>query len=626
VPAFTLTPERVQVNVEGLAETITGTRVAATPNDPNSPPQLNGQPDHLRFTFDDDQLSPEVDYRQRQILIYPRDGYEALFQGPDVELFQRDVNTLTLLAVRRPEVVTGTIPVIPASTGSQAFHSNINYPTFPGGIGTRFITAYAQDEGPIDNDDFFYTFQGGTVDERYFVMIFYPVSVKDWQGAASAEEAARFLESVPADGFTPSLIQLDAMVQSLHIQSPREAAAPAKGLGFGVGAVRVDAGSLANSITGTRVTAVPNDPNVPPFMNGNPEFLRFSFGDDRLTPDVGIDERQILIYPVDTYRDLFQGQELDQFNKDISTTIELLTTRPQTVTGVIPVLPYFGASQGMQAQVRTIDSPSGAGVRFITFYSQDAIPITNDNIFYTYQGMTPDGKYRISMIYPIDAKGIPNSDSPEETTAYLNSLAAADFTPSLDALDSMAQSIRVNVPGRAASLRPASEITSTLAITFTPKIPEASQDGVCFSNSLRSSRPDAWRCNVENGIYDPCFTAADGQTVVCGQAPIFTSPDAGFKLDLQQPLPPAIQPSPNDDIDPWMIRTQDGNLCVLMSGATAQALGKPVRFGCIDGSVVLGDAIRIGDVDWVEIVRAEEGAESLNVTSTKPVAVIGAWR
>jgi hypothetical protein len=625
-----LTTDRIQVNVFDLADSVTGTVVPATPNNPNEPPQLNGAPEHVRFAFGDDQLSADVAPRERQILVYPLRDYLNLFEGDDRARWAQDFATLARLAIRQPDVVTETIPIVPAFNASQVFRSNVSYLQFPGGVGVRFITGLAQDDIPFNNDNIFYTFQGFTTDLRERISVFYPVSVENWDGAPNADEAAKFLETVPDDGFEPNLATLDAMVESLQVLTPREARAPATGLALGVDQVRLDAGVLADGITGEVVPSVANNPNEPPTLNGNPDYLRYRFGDDPAIEFSGPAQRQLLVYPVDAFRALFEGEQLERFDADQQTLINLVSERPLTLTdvltGEIPVLPSLGAAQVLRAQTNYLDPVSGAGVRFVTFYAQDASPITNDGLFYTYQGLTSDGRYRISLFYPIEAKDIPGVASPEETTAYLDGLTSADFTPSLDELDAMVRSLRVGTYGAAASLIPPQQITTTEVLTFTPNVPELTRDGACFTNSLVSERADAWRCTSGESIYDPCFTAADGETIVCGQAPIFTEDDDGFVVNLTQPLPPAVVPSELDDIDPWMLLLQDGNLCAALSGATSGALGRQVRFGCLDGGVILGDPVRIGDIVWVDEVRADEGPQDLIITSAKASEVIAMWR
>jgi hypothetical protein len=67
----------------------------------------------------------------------------------------------------------------------------------------------------------------------------------------------------------------------------------------------------------------------------------------------------------------------------------------------IPFVPIFNAAQMMQAQVTHLDFRNGQGVRFITQYSQGAIPVSNDSAFYAFIGLSDDGAYLISATMPI---------------------------------------------------------------------------------------------------------------------------------------------------------------------------------------------------------------------------------
>jgi hypothetical protein len=67
----------------------------------------------------------------------------------------------------------------------------------------------------------------------------------------------------------------------------------------------------------------------------------------------------------------------------------------------IPFVPIFNAAQMMQAQVTHLNFRNGKGVRFITQYSQGAIPISNDSAFYAFIGISDDGAYLVSATMPI---------------------------------------------------------------------------------------------------------------------------------------------------------------------------------------------------------------------------------
>jgi putative hemolysin len=126
----------------------------------------------------------------------------------------------------------------------------------------------------------------------------------------------------------------------------------------------------------------------------------------------------------------------------------------------IPFLPLFNAAQVFHTQVEFLDFQSGSGVRFLTQYDQAYLPINNYELFYTFQGMTADGAYYVAAIFPVSNPGLPadstglTEENFDEFVAgfqeYLSDLAtnlnaqdAANFTPNLDLLDALVQSIKV---------------------------------------------------------------------------------------------------------------------------------------------------------------------------------------
>ena len=138
----------------------------------------------------------------------------------------------------------------------------------------------------------------------------------------------------------------------------------------------------------------------------------------------------------------------------------LLTTRPAAPDNEIPLLPLINAAQVFHTQVKYLDFQNGKGVRFITHYSQDMRPIMNENIFYTFQGLTHDGKYYVAVNVPISAAGLSN-DSPtedwqtfneryqdylRETVSRLDALSSNDFEPNLEVLDAVVKSLAINAP------------------------------------------------------------------------------------------------------------------------------------------------------------------------------------
>jgi len=127
----------------------------------------------------------------------------------------------------------------------------------------------------------------------------------------------------------------------------------------------------------------------------------------------------------------------------------------------LPLLPTFNAAEMFQARYKVIPFTSGNGIRYMTLLAQFDAPINNKELFYTYQGLTQDGKYWISAILPINNPILPaNGDNPPggqswdqftndystyiaDLTNQLNSQVSGNFTPSLDMLDALVASITI---------------------------------------------------------------------------------------------------------------------------------------------------------------------------------------
>ncbi|MGE5464465.1 MAG: leucine-rich repeat domain-containing protein [Syntrophothermus sp.] len=189
-----------------------------------------------------------------------------------------------------------------------------------------------------------------------------------------------------------------------------------------------------------------------------PESIRFTITGSKeqalaQSSRVGIAvQPQILIYPAQEYG------ALSEFAKaKIEGMQAVLKARPSIPEGELPFLPLVNAAQVFHAQNKYIDFQNGSGMRFITEYSQDISPVTNRNLFYTFQGLTEDGSSYLSVYFPITAKGL--SDEPEivdwdafsagyqgyltQTVNDLNALSSDEFEPDLEGLDQVIQSMRV---------------------------------------------------------------------------------------------------------------------------------------------------------------------------------------
>lgn len=203
--------------------------------------------------------------------------------------------------------------------------------------------------------------------------------------------------------------------------------------------VTIDLQVIAAKFSGKVVPATPNQRKAPPFMNGVPEHLQFAFGNDHLSEAVRYRERQLLLYPINAYRELFGSTSREQakFDNKVKLLQQLIANSSESLTDVILVLPPIESIQVFWSQIRYLAFADGAGVRFVTRYAMEASPTTNENIFYTFQGLTSDGRYYIAVFYPVTARGLPETAAISTTTNFLNRLASAGITPDLAKLDDM---------------------------------------------------------------------------------------------------------------------------------------------------------------------------------------------
>ncbi|HSM25096.1 MAG TPA: hypothetical protein VK856_09560, partial [Anaerolineaceae bacterium] len=160
---------------------------------------------------------------------------------------------------------------------------------------------------------------------------------------------------------------------------------------------------------------------------------------------------QIFIYPV---------AELGLYNANAAQAAEDLENLldDQAVGETLPFLPLFNAAQVMHAQVEFLDFQNGKGVRFLTQFDQAPIPINNYELIYTFQGLTNDGKYYIAAIFPVTHPDLPENNRvgidqefvPEqfaaemaESVEKLDKLPMSSFSPDLNQLDTLIQSIEI---------------------------------------------------------------------------------------------------------------------------------------------------------------------------------------
>jgi hypothetical protein len=93
-------------------------------------------------------------------------------------------------------------------------------------------------------------------------------------------------------------------------------------------------------------------------------------------------------------------------------------------------------------------------------YGQDVYPVDNQNMIFTYQGLTSDGRFYITANLPLTHFGLPFDGSTvmgdymtfhenwdtyiADTVAWLNAQDPANFFPDITILDEMMASFEIN--------------------------------------------------------------------------------------------------------------------------------------------------------------------------------------
>lgn len=149
---------------------------------------------------------------------------------------------------------------------------------------------------------------------------------------------------------------------------------------------------------------------------------------------------------------------------------QLLTDRPDLAAFTRPngeapdpaltMLPPSNAQQMFRAQAQYITFAEGSGVRYLTQLSQGPGPINNQELFYTFQGLTNDGATYVAAYFPVSLADLLDSAriSDEEfatimedwqgyvdqTVGLLTDQPTAAFTPDLAVLDALINSLTVS--------------------------------------------------------------------------------------------------------------------------------------------------------------------------------------
>lgn len=156
---------------------------------------------------------------------------------------------------------------------------------------------------------------------------------------------------------------------------------------------------------------------------------------------------------------IFRAAEYAQYTENSASIINEMKSL-QYVDGQ-PLPEKLGSD--FMAQIHAVNFKNGHGVRYLTQVFMNFQAVNNTELHYYYQGITEDGKYYVQAILPINAPflatdGDPNGPLPtdgipfngDDFSGYLNTVAQKlnstdtfSFTPYLEHLDAMIESMQV---------------------------------------------------------------------------------------------------------------------------------------------------------------------------------------
>jgi hypothetical protein len=444
-----------------VAADSTGTVYKAKPISADAP-FWDKMPEHYYFIFKDYQHANSM--HLPRVYIWPIAEYIDENPGfePTVTLLQ------TLLAQSATtDLATADLPFPPIFNAAKIVNLKPEYLDFQNGRGLRYLTFFSQAASPITNYGLFYTFQGITTDGLYYINAILPVGQSelheddsDFQIDAAfynyyetyLAQAQMQVNEALDDSFTPDLASLDAMISSMSVFPSITADSV-----YSQYADFYRASILLNSTLGLD------------YEQDNSEATTGDGSDMPSSIHPYLGGLSLIGYPLQEQFHkprifAFDVEEYIAMDPRVTSSVDALKAilsaenTPIPTDGALPFFPLFPAAQVFHTQGRILYVQNGGGLRYLTMYSQALLPVDNFSLFYTFQGLSKDQKTYVIAILPIKASILPETGAQPadiqafidnyatyigEVGANLDALPAEQFTPNLDEIDRMIETIRL---------------------------------------------------------------------------------------------------------------------------------------------------------------------------------------
>ena len=188
--------------------------------------------------------------------------------------------------------------------------------------------------------------------------------------------------------------------------------------------VTINSFNLPYSYQPNLVLETPYDNSQPPGPMGLPQHIQINFG---VTSPSEVQPGDPIFYiiPKAAYLEMWDAAG-DPGVKNTMSLLEIaLNEQPTPIpTSGMPVLPneQVTGHNDLAVQGRYFSFVRGYGLRFVGRFNQDPNPVTNEGLFYIFQGFSQDGNYFYAFFYPVTAGVLPNTaaDVSEDETNRFN--------------------------------------------------------------------------------------------------------------------------------------------------------------------------------------------------------------
>jgi hypothetical protein len=240
-----------------------------------------------------------------------------------------------------------------------------------------------------------------------------------------------------------------------------ESQLPAREISLKPQQIRFDRAGIATEIRVERRPATRLKARPEPGTLATPAHLLVVL-DPATLPDPAVPEaRALIVYPAGDWSKTYA--RLGRANEDpVSALRKLLDDEPKELGIEFPTaVGHTDAHEIIRSAIKYLEFHHGHGVRYLTAYQADPLPVADSDIVYVFHGLTDDGRYWVTLNLPLKARILPAPDAALAQLADYNRFIAQhtryiadvgrrlegarseDFTPRLERIDAMLGSLAI---------------------------------------------------------------------------------------------------------------------------------------------------------------------------------------